>query len=103
MNLEKIIKNKKAKVAVIGLGYVGLPTAVELAKRKYFAAPVVDSENHMLGIIKAERMIQGVREDVTKDIQMMFGAGGDERVSSTILFSIKKRLPWLHVNLAPPF
>ena len=77
--------------------------AVELAKRKYFAAPVVDSENHMLGIIKAERMIQGVREDVTKDIQMMFGAGGDERVFSTIWFSIKKRLPWLHVNLATAF
>jgi len=77
--------------------------AVELAKRKYFAAPVVDSENHMLGIIKAERMIRGVREDVTKDIQRMFGAGGDERVFSTIMFSLKKRLPWLHVNLATAF
>jgi len=32
MKLENLIKNKKAKVAVIGLGYVGLPTAVELAK-----------------------------------------------------------------------
>ena len=77
--------------------------AVELAKRKYFAAPVVDSENHILGIIQAERMIQGVREDVTKDMQRMFGAGGDERVSSTIMFSLKKRLPWLHVNLATAF
>ncbi len=35
MNLEKLIKNKKAKVAVIGLGYVGLPTAVELAKNGF--------------------------------------------------------------------
>jgi len=32
MALEDLIKKKKAKVAVIGLGYVGLPTAVELAK-----------------------------------------------------------------------
>jgi len=32
MNLENLIKNKRAKVAVLGLGYVGLPTAVELAK-----------------------------------------------------------------------
>src|SRR4030042_3331457 len=30
--LKQLIKNKRAKVAVIGLGYVGLPTAVELAK-----------------------------------------------------------------------
>ena len=77
--------------------------ANELSKRKYFAAPVVDSENHMLGIIKAERLIHGVQEDVTKDIQRMVGAGGDERVFSTIVFSLKKRLPWLYVNLATAF
>jgi len=77
--------------------------ANELAKRKFFAAPVVDSENHILGIIKAERMIQGVQEEMTKDIQRMFGAGADERVFSSILFSLKKRLPWLHINLATAF
>jgi len=77
--------------------------ANELAKRKFFAAPVVDSEKHMLGIIKAERMLHGVQEDVTKDLQRMFGAGGDERVFSPIGFSLRKRLPWLHVNLATAF
>jgi len=77
--------------------------ANELAKRKFFAAPVVDSENHILGIVKAERMIHGVQEEVAKDIQRMFGAGADERVFSTILFSLKKRLPWLHINLATAF
>jgi len=35
MDLEKLIKNKKAKVAIIGLGYVGLPTTVEIAKAGY--------------------------------------------------------------------
>ncbi len=33
--LENLIKNKKAKIAIIGLGYVGLPTAVEIAKTGY--------------------------------------------------------------------
>lgn len=32
MDLQNLIKNKKAKVAVIGLGYVGLPTAMEIAR-----------------------------------------------------------------------
>jgi magnesium transporter len=77
--------------------------ANELAKRKFFAAPVVDSENHILGIVKAERMIHGVQDELSKDIQRMFGAGGDERVSSTIWFSLKKRLPWLHINLVTAF
>ena len=35
MNLLELIKSKQAKVAVIGLGYVGLPTAVEIAKAEY--------------------------------------------------------------------
>ena len=77
--------------------------ANELAKRKFFAAPVVDGENRILGIIKAERMIQGVQEEVTRDMQRMFGAGGDERAFSTKLFSLKKRLPWLYINLATAF
>ena len=77
--------------------------ASELAKRKYFAAPVVDSENHILGIIKAERLIKGVQESTTEDIQRMFGVGADERPFSSILFSLKKRLFWLHVNLVTAF
>jgi len=32
MDFFSLIKNKKAKVGIIGLGYVGLPTAIELAK-----------------------------------------------------------------------
>ena len=77
--------------------------ANELAKRKYFAAPVVDSENHIIGIIKAERLIKGVQEDSVQDIQRMFGAGGDERPFSSILFSLKKRIFWLHINLMTAF
>lgn len=74
-----------------------------LAKRKYFAAPIVDSENHILGVVKAERMLKGVQENASKDIQRMFGAGGDEKPFSNIWFSLQKRLPWLHVNLATAF
>ncbi len=77
--------------------------ANELSKRRYFAAPVVDSQNHILGIIKAEQLLQGIQEEVTEDLQRMFGVGGDERTFSPMRFSLKKRLPWLHVNLATAF
>jgi len=77
--------------------------ASQLAKRRYFAAPVVDHDGRILGIIKAEQLIQGVQEDVTEDLQRMFGAGGDERTFSPVTYSLRKRLPWLHVNLATAF
>jgi len=74
-----------------------------LSKRRYFAAPVVDGQNRILGIIKAEQLIQGIQDEATEDLQKMFGVGEDERAFSPILYSIKKRLPWLHVNLATAF
>lgn len=77
--------------------------AEELSARKYFAAPVVDNERRLLGVVKAEQLLEEVQEEATEDIQKMFGAGGDERAFSTVGFSIKKRLPWLHVNLATAF
>jgi len=77
--------------------------AADLARRKYFAAPVVDSENRIIGIIKAERLIKGVQEDSTKGLQQMFGAGRDEKPFSSIFFSLKKRLFWLHINLVTAF
>lgn len=77
--------------------------AAELSKRRYFAAPVVDGEQRMLGVVKAEQLLAGVQEDLTGDIQTMFGAGADERVTSSIGFSLSRRLPWLHVNLLTAF
>jgi magnesium transporter len=77
--------------------------ATELGKRRYFAAPVVDTENRLLGVIKAEHLIQGVPQELGGDIQKMFGAGGDETAFSPIRYSLRKRLPWLHVNLATAF
>lgn len=77
--------------------------ANEISKRKYFAAPVVDNENHLLGIVKADQLISHAQEEATEDILRMFGAGGDERAFSTLSFSLKKRLPWLHINLLTAF
>lgn len=77
--------------------------ATELSKRKYFAVPVVDSENNIVGIIKAERLIKGVQQESAQDIQKMFGVSAEEKPFSSIFFSLKKRLFWLHINLITAF
>lgn len=89
---------------------VSVPTSMdreEVAKvaahHRYLAIPVVDAGSRLLGIIPSEDLIQVVGEEASEDIQKMFGAGGDEQVFSPILFSMKKRLPWLLVNLATAF
>ena len=77
--------------------------AHELAQRRFFAAPVVDAERRLLGVVKTEQLLGGVQEEATEDIMRMVGAGVDERAFSPLGFSLRKRLPWLLVNLATAF
>lgn len=65
--------------------------------------PVVDIHNRLLGVIRYNTLVQTAKEDVTEDVQAMFGAGRDERALSKISFAIRKRLPWLEINLATAF
>jgi len=50
-DLRKKIKGRKAKVAVVGLGYVGLPMAVEFAK-KGFSVSGLDSSSKRVNRLK---------------------------------------------------
>ena len=75
----------------------------ELSKRHFFAAPVVDSEQRLVGIVTSDQLIGDVQEEATEDILKMVGAGGDERTFSPVLYSVRMRLPWLLVNLATAF
>lgn len=74
-DIFKKIASKEAKIAVIGLGYVGLPLAVEFAKKGFFALGVdldikkVDSINsgrsYILDI-KSEEIAPLVKEGLLK-------------------------------------
>ncbi len=77
--------------------------ANELGNRRFFAAPVVDHEHRLLGVVKADQLLEHVKAEVVEDIQKMFGVSGDERAFSPMGFSLRKRLPWLYVNLATAF
>ncbi|MBC8553234.1 MAG: magnesium transporter, partial [Candidatus Brocadiales bacterium] len=77
--------------------------ANDLKAQKYSTAPVVDSQNRLLGIVRAEKLIMEAQEDVAQDIQMMVGVAPEERTFSSIWFSLRRRLPWLHINLATAF
>ncbi|UCD34267.1 MAG: magnesium transporter [Nitrospiraceae bacterium] len=74
-----------------------------LSDHRYFVAPVVDNDNRLLGVVRAEQLIGDVQDAVSEDIQKMVGVGGDERAFSPLSQSLKTRLPWLHVNLATAF
>lgn len=65
--------------------------------------PVTDINNKFLGIIRNEALINATRQELTEDMQAMFGASREEKALSTVGTAIKSRLPWLQVNLATAF
>lgn len=65
--------------------------------------PVVDSNNHLLGIIRNDTVLAASREQSSDDLQTMFGAGKEEHALSKISFAVGKRLPWLQINLVTAF
>jgi magnesium transporter len=64
---------------------------------------VVDLEGRLLGVIYHRTLIQAIQEDALIDIQTMVGASKDERALSPSMFAVRKRLPWLQINLLTAF
>ncbi len=76
----------------------------DLVREKHFVAlPVVDSEGLLLGVVKADEILDAIEQEAFGDLQKMVGAGEDERALSPVSLAIQKRLPWLYVNLGTAF
>lgn len=65
--------------------------------------PVVDIHGRLIGAIRHGALLKTLEEAVSADIQMMVGAGREERALSPAPFAVKKRLPWLMINLGTAF
>ncbi len=70
---------------------------------KLSSLPVVDFEERLIGVIRHKALVDAVEEEATANLQTMTGAGREERALSKVSFAVKKRLPWLQINLATAF
>lgn len=77
--------------------------ARQVASYNLLAVPVVDEENKLVGVITVDDVIDVIKDEATEDIYRLAGVSGDERVSTPALESLRKRLPWLGINLITAF
>jgi magnesium transporter len=77
--------------------------ARQVAAYNLLAIPVVDEENKLVGIITVDDVIDVIKDEATEDIYRLAGVSGDERVFTPAGESLRKRLPWLGVNLGTAF
>lgn len=74
-----------------------------VASYNLLAIPVVDEENKLAGVITVDDVIDVLKDEATEDLYRLAGVSGDERVETPAWEALRKRLPWLGVNLATAF
>ncbi len=70
-----------------------------ISNYNFLALPVVDDEEKLLGVVTVDDVINIIHEEASEDMQSMVGAGMDETTESPWLYSVKKRVPWLLLNM----
>src|SRR5678809_1579483 len=77
--------------------------ARQVAAYNLLAIPVVDAENKLVGIITVDDVIDVIKDEATEDILRLAGVSKDDGVDTPPRESLRKRLPWLIVQLMTLF
>jgi len=70
---------------------------------KVLDIPIVDLDGVFLGAVTHDSIARTVHQQSSLDMQAMVGASRDERALSSPFFTVKKRMPWLQINLLTAF
>jgi magnesium transporter len=74
-----------------------------LRKYGFLALPVVDNDQRLLGVITVDDLVEVIEDEAEEDTFRLAGVSDEESVWSPISASLKRRLPWLVVNLGTAF
>ncbi|MBM3314594.1 nucleotide sugar dehydrogenase [candidate division WOR-3 bacterium] len=97
MNLEDRILKRRARVAVIGIGYVGLPLSVEIARAGYETVGIDVDERKVASVNRGRSFIEDVP---STDIAEVRRAG---RFSATTDYAACGRCDVINVCVPTPF
>lgn len=61
--------------------------------------PVLDKDNHILGVITSQDLVEVVDEEMGEDYAKLAGLSEEEDLEEPLFASLKKRTPWLMVLL----
>jgi len=94
--LEEKIKNRTARVGVVGLGYVGLPLAMEFAKAGFSVTGIDIQESKVSQLNRGDSYVQDVPTDTLKK----WVSGGKFRATSD--FSVILDLDTINIAVPTP-
>lgn len=74
-----------------------------LQRYNLLALPVVDEEGRLEGVTAADDLIDVIEEEATEDMYRLAGIHEEESVLSPVRQSLRRRIPWLLLNLVTAF
>jgi magnesium transporter len=72
-------------------------------KYNLVAAPVVDIDNRLVGVITIDDVVDVIEEEADEDLKALGGVTSDEELSDSFWSIAKGRFNWLIINLATAF
>ncbi|MBQ7738213.1 MAG: magnesium transporter [Desulfovibrionaceae bacterium] len=92
--------------AVAGQSVISVPYDMDkrevaslLSHYNFLAMPVVDYEGHIMGLVTYDDILDIIHDVASADMLGMVGADPEESVDTPWLESVRKRLPWLVINM----
>ncbi len=73
--------------------------ATLLSHYNFMALPVVDYQGHIMGVVTYDDIMDIIHDEASADMLGMVGADPEESVDTPWGESVRKRLPWLVVNM----
>lgn len=74
-----------------------------VAKYNFLSLPVTDDEGRLLGVVTVDDVIDVIHEEATEDLYHLAGLEEEDRVSSPVLQSVRRRILWTFINLGTAF
>jgi magnesium transporter len=68
-------------------------------KYNLVAAPVVDDNDRLVGVITVDDVVDVIEEEAEEDLKALGGVTTDEELSDTVWTIAKARFPWLFINM----
>ncbi len=94
--LEKKIVQHKAKIGIIGLGYVGLPLAMEFSKAGFDVTGIEIDKDKVRMINQGKCYIQDIKQNELKDLVK------NNKLKATVDFSVLKEMDAVSICVPTP-
>jgi magnesium transporter len=98
--LESLVDGDPIRVQVVASREEVIQTFED---QRIASLPVVDFDGRLVGVLRQRELVRAAKDRATASAVTMVGASEQERALSSPLFAVKKRLPWLQINLLTAF